>query len=54
MKIRMTDPRGHRADQDLAWAGLADLDILDLERLSHLTQDGGLHLGLSLSLQSLT
>jgi hypothetical protein len=45
VEVRMADPGGDRAHQDLVRAGLGDLDILDLEGFAHLAQNSGFHDG---------
>jgi hypothetical protein len=39
----MTYAARHRADQDLAWAGLVDLDFFDGERLFECTKNRSFH-----------
>ena len=43
VQVRVTDPGGCRADQDLMRAWLTNLDIFDEQGTAHLTQYGCLH-----------
>jgi hypothetical protein len=43
MKVRVTASGGGGSDQHLMRAGLADLDVLDHQRLANFTEYGGFH-----------
>jgi hypothetical protein len=41
--VAVADPNGKRTQQNLAWSGLRDLDVLDFERLALLVQNCCFH-----------
>jgi hypothetical protein len=43
MQVGMAEARDRGADQDLAWTGIGQTDILDHQRLVDFMQDGCLH-----------